>query len=118
MFTDLRNNRAARPAPQGPGVQLTDARMGWQHTFQPNQALIQNSNRGSSQGPINNAINQHGIDAVWKSVAGKALGWPKNQQQNVTGLQQLLTPALFCDVKYSAATLLINRLAANGWKQL
>ncbi|MEZ4468524.1 MAG: hypothetical protein R3F43_29820 [bacterium] len=35
----------------GPGVQLTDARMGWQHTFQPNQALIQNSNRGSSQGP-------------------------------------------------------------------
>ncbi|MCA9525049.1 MAG: hypothetical protein KC549_01980 [Myxococcales bacterium] len=121
IFASVRDHRA-QPVRQGQGVQLTDPRSGWQHTFYQDQALIQHSNRGISTQQKSQVIaqvfTQYGIEPIWKRAAGLAFGWQKDAWSNVTRISRILTPALDCDVKYSAATLLINRLSGNGWKAL
>lgn len=115
MFTSLRDQRGPL-IDRGVGQVKTDPRTQQAQTYYANQGLRATSNLGAT-GPVTNYIVQHGINGVWKALVKKKMNLDANV---VPDLSVLLTPALYSDVKYSAATLMHGVFTAlnSGWKAL
>lgn len=116
LFNFMRDNRGA-PVDRGVGQVMTDPRTNAPRTYYTNQALRGVSNLGVNNPVTANYITQHGINGIWKKLIETRVGVQKSL---IPSLEDVVTPALYSDVKYSAATLMDGIFTAlnSGWKAL